>query len=92
PFRFPALQKKHGGPTDTERHVGDLGNIFAEDNGVAHIAIRDTVVSLHGKNSILGRGVVVHSDQDDLGRGGFADSQTTGHAGTRVACGVIGIL
>lgn len=65
---------------------------MAEDNGIAQINLKDNVISLTGKNSIIGRGVVVHSDADDLGRGGFADSLTTGHAGTRVACGVIGIL
>ena len=27
---------------------------------------------------------------DDLGKGGFEDSKTTGHAGGRAACGVIG--
>lgn len=53
--------------------------------------ITDSIISLVGKYSILGRAVVVHSDVDDLGRGGFSDSLTTGHAGTRVACGVIGI-
>jgi len=29
--------------------------------------------------------------EDDLGLGGHDDSKTTGHAGGRVACGVIGI-
>lgn len=33
----------------------------------------------------------VHADPDDLGKGGFEDSKTTGHAGGRLACGVIGI-
>ena len=33
----------------------------------------------------------VHADEDDLGRGGFEDSKTTGHAGGRLACGVIGL-
>lgn len=33
----------------------------------------------------------VHADEDDLGRGGFPDSKTTGHAGGRLSCGVIGI-
>lgn len=33
----------------------------------------------------------VHADPDDLGQGGFPDSKTTGHAGGRVACGVIGL-
>lgn len=33
----------------------------------------------------------VHADEDDLGKGGFQDSKTTGHAGGRLSCGVIGI-
>lgn len=33
----------------------------------------------------------VHADEDDLGKGGFEDSKTTGHAGGRLACGVIGV-
>lgn len=33
----------------------------------------------------------VHADEDDLGKGGFPDSKTTGHAGGRLSCGVIGI-
>ena len=37
------------------------------------------------------RSVILHADEDDLGRGGFPDSKTTGHAGARIACGVIGI-
>lgn len=81
----------HGGPTDEIRHVGDLGNIYAEENGVAQISLTDSKISLTGPNSIIGRAIVVHSDSDDLGRGGFSDSLTTGHAGTRLGCGVIGI-
>ena len=33
----------------------------------------------------------VHAGEDDLGRGGHEDSKTTGHAGGRLSCGVIGI-
>ena len=72
------------------RHAGDLGNIDAADEK-AIINKTDKEISLFpGKGCIIGRSVVVHADPDDLGRGGYADSKTTGHAGARLACGVIG--
>uniref|UniRef100_A0A7R9DDB4 Superoxide dismutase [Cu-Zn] n=2 Tax=Timema TaxID=61471 RepID=A0A7R9DDB4_TIMCR len=83
--------KDHAGPTDSDRHVGDLGNIEAGANGVAKVNITDSVISLTGSHSIIGRTVVVHADQDDLGKGGHELSKTTGNAGARSACGVIGI-
>ena len=86
--RFPA--KNHGGPQDDDRHHGDLGNIEAANDGVASIDLLDKVIKLDGPNSIVGRAVVCHQDDDDLGRGGHQDSKTTGHAGARIACGVIG--
>ncbi|XP_078699422.1 superoxide dismutase [Cu-Zn]-like [Branchiostoma floridae x Branchiostoma belcheri] len=82
--------RNHGGPNDVDRHVGDLGNIIAGADGIAKVDITDDQISLSGKFSILGRGLVVHADEDDLGRGGFSDSLTTGHAGARVGCGIIG--
>ena len=33
----------------------------------------------------------LHADPDDLGQGGVALSKTTGNAGARIACGIIGI-
>lgn len=51
----------------------------------------DKQISLIGPYSIVGRSVVVHAGTDDLGKGGHADSLTTGNAGGRAACGVIGI-
>lgn|ERR1719299_91453 len=82
--------KDHGGPEDENRHVGDLGNIVANESGVAAVQLEDKQLTLHGINSIVGRSLVVHADEDDLGRGGYQDSKTTGHAGGRVSCGVIG--
>jgi Cu-Zn family superoxide dismutase len=82
---------EHGGPDDATRHVGDLGNIEAGADGVANINITDKLVSLLGNKSVVGRAIVVHEGTDDLGKGGEDDSKTTGHAGGRAACGVIGI-
>lgn len=81
----------HGGPGDKVRHVGDLGNIVADSKGVVRTSFVDNVIRLRGtKANIIGRGLIIHADEDDLGKGGEADSLTTGHAGKRVACAVIG--
>lgn len=83
--------KTHGAPGDEERHVGDLGNVTAGEDGKAKINMTDSMISLTGPLSIIGRTVVVHADVDDLGKGGVELSKTTGNAGGRLACGVIGI-
>uniref|UniRef100_A0A7G7XXM8 Superoxide dismutase [Cu-Zn] n=1 Tax=Tridacna squamosa TaxID=80830 RepID=A0A7G7XXM8_TRISQ len=88
---FNPLDKEHGAPEDEIRHVGDLGNVTAGADGVANIDITDSKISLTGAHSIIGRTVVVHADVDDLGKGGHELSKTTGNAGGRLACGVIGI-
>jgi Cu-Zn family superoxide dismutase len=70
-------------------HVGDLGNITADENGMASFSIQANRVELIGNRSVVGRGLVVHADQDDLGQGGDEESKKTGNAGDRLACGVI---
>eukprot|EP00602_Paraphysomonas_sp_CaronLab_P006960 CAMPEP_0185025180 /NCGR_PEP_ID=MMETSP1103-20130426/8244_1 /TAXON_ID=36769 /ORGANISM="Paraphysomonas bandaiensis, Strain Caron Lab Isolate" /LENGTH=160 /DNA_ID=CAMNT_0027558329 /DNA_START=202 /DNA_END=684 /DNA_ORIENTATION=+ len=79
----------HGGRNDEVRHVGDLGNVVANHWGVAQGVIYDGVVKLTGKYSVVGRSVMVHAGEDDLGRGGHELSLTTGNAGGRIACGEI---
>jgi len=49
-----------------ERHVGDMGNIES-DGKLAEIDYVDKVITLVGEHSIIGRTVVVHADEDDLG-------------------------
>ena len=83
--------KTHGGPDMEERHVGDLGNVTAGEDGVAKYEIEDHLVMLCGDNSVIGRSFVVHAGVDDLGQGGHELSSTTGNAGGRLACGVIGL-
>lgn len=75
----------HAGPDAEARHVGDLGNLTADTEGVATYDRVDGAVQLHGPHGIIGRGVIVHAGADDL------TSQPTGGAGARLACGVIGI-
>ena len=36
------------------------------------------MISLSGENSIIGRTMVIHADQDDLGQGGHELSKSTG--------------
>jgi len=79
---------KHGDLEDRDSHSGDLGNIQSDDNGVAIGIIRTNKFLV---NEIIGRSIVIHADEDDLGRGYHKDSLTTGHSGDRIGCGVIGI-
>jgi len=88
---FNPFAKNHGAPSDTERHVGDLGNIKTDSTGSASFAFEDSLISLNGPLSIVGRAVVLHAGTDDLGRGGDPESLKTGNAGARAACGVIGL-
>ena len=81
--------KEHGGPNDENRHVGDLGNITANEDGVAKGRLEDKMVKLEGPTSVIGRSIMIHADRDDLGKGGDAESLKTGNAGARVACGAI---
>ncbi|KAF2362156.1 Superoxide dismutase copper/zinc binding domain [Trinorchestia longiramus] len=87
---YNPFQREHGAPMDRIRHVGDLGNIFANSAGEARVDVSDHLVSLVGPNSVIGRAFVVHEGIDDLGQGGHESSKTTGNAGGRVGCGVIG--
>jgi Cu-Zn family superoxide dismutase len=88
---YNPFTKTHGGLYDDERHVGDLGNVESDENCKATFKAEVSSVHLIGKYSVIGRTLVLHADEDDLGRGNFPDSKITGHAGLRIACGIIGL-
>jgi len=88
----PLNASQHGAPTDPIRHVADMGNIVADENGIAKFTFSDPVLSLYPTNPafVIGRVLLVHDLFDDLGRGENAMSKINGNAGGRLACGVIG--
>jgi len=79
-------ETSHGGLHDG--HAGDLGNIKSDENGKCKISLKTDKFRV---GDILGRSIIIHEDEDDLGLGEFEDSKTTGHSGSRIACSVIGI-
>lgn len=80
---FNPTNGKHGGPGNPDRHVGDMGNVEANEQGVGHYDRVDELMKLNGTDSIIGRSVVIHADEDDL------TSQPSGNSGPRIGCGVI---
>lgn len=82
--------KNHGGPLSKERHVGDLGNVKSNKNKIVNMIMSDKLIKLRGKYSIIGRSVVIHEKEDDLGLGNNKESLITGNAGKRILCGIIG--
>ena len=77
---------EHGGLENG--HAGDLGNIKTDDEGNCMMSLKTNKFIV---DDILGRSIIIHDDEDDLGLGGHEDSLTTGHSGARIACSVIGI-
>lgn len=79
---FNPAGNDHAAPSDSARHMGDMGNIEADAEGNATVDYVDAVITL---DQIRGRAVILHGGEDDL------SSQPSGAAGPRKACGVIGI-
>ncbi|KAL8116619.1 hypothetical protein AgCh_022965 [Apium graveolens] len=69
-----------GAPKNEVHHAGDLGNIIANADVILEW-------ELSGPNAVIGRSLVVHELEDDLGKGGHELSLSTGNAGARLACG-----
>jgi Cu/Zn superoxide dismutase len=80
----------HGaGPTSKrERHTGDLGNISIKSN--KNYVRKTYYIKGTSVRDLIGRSIIVHEGEDDLGQGSFEDSKTTGHSGKRIGCAIIG--
>lgn len=80
---FNPESKAHGAPDAKEHHAGDLGNITIGADGKGKLSMKDSLLQLSGQESIVGRAIILHANQDDM------KTQPTGNAGARIACGVI---
>jgi Cu-Zn family superoxide dismutase len=82
---FNPADHEHAGPDAERKHMGDMGNITAGEDGTARVDAEFgfLVLDPEADNSIMGKAVVVHAGADDM------SSQPSGDAGARVACGVI---
>lgn len=72
-------------PEDIDRITGDLGNLEAGEDGTATHETMLEGAELTGTKSIIGRAVIVHEKPND------PNDPPIGGAGSRQACGVIGI-
>ncbi|XP_072318737.1 extracellular superoxide dismutase [Cu-Zn]-like [Eucyclogobius newberryi] len=86
-----ASTRGHYNPNNVNhpQHPGDFGNFMTQDGRIN--AMLESEATLFGGHSVIGRAVVVHQQQDDLGQGGDASSLQNGNAGPRIGCCVIGI-
>lgn len=72
-------------PADIEEITGNLGELVADDQGVATHRALIPEATLQGEYTLLGRSVVIHAKPND------ATQPPIGAAGDRLACGVIGV-
>lgn len=67
---YNPLNTTHGSPYDSIRHVGDMGNVVSKGEKETFFSLVDDSISLVGKYSVIGRSIVIHENEDDLGKGG----------------------
>eukprot|EP01137_Pigoraptor_chileana_P031477 Opistho-2@19352 len=73
----------HGDRMSYRRHVGDLGNVAADWSGRASFRFSDALIKVWDS---IGRSLVVHAGEDDLGLGCHTTSPINGNSGARVVC------
>jgi Cu-Zn family superoxide dismutase len=75
----------HGRWGQAAFHHGDIGNLEANPAGEATLTFTTDLWTIGGPaaSDVVGRSVIVHEKADDF------QTQPTGNAGGRVACGVI---
>lgn len=85
---FNPTGASHGDLNDPNGHYGDFGNLTVHPNGTCKTLITSNFLRM---NDVLGRSLIIHDSEDDLGLGPYPDSTTTGHSGSRYAWGIVGV-
>ena len=82
----------HGGRSSKTRHSGDMGNVRSDNGHIETSFYLDNPgfsVDPYHTRTIIGRGVVLHNERDDCGKGKNKESKITGNSGARIMCGPI---
>lgn len=79
---FNPNNAEHTCPPNEARHAGDLGNIEIT-NGAGRADVTTDLLTLSGPHSVVGKAIILHANEDDC------QTQPTGNAGDRLACGVV---
>ncbi len=81
---FNPTGKTHGFLSADGPHAGDMPNQYVSADGILRAQVYNDRVHLNReKDGILGRALMIHAQPDDY------QSQPSGNAGKRLACGVI---
>ena len=80
---FNPAQHAHADVNVNPRHVGDMGNLVADNKNKVNSSVTIEGLPLGGPESIIGKAVIIHKNKDD------GKTQPTGNAGDRLACAVI---
>lgn len=82
---FNPAGQAHGSMGADPHHAGDMPNQKANAQGVAEVdmLVHDISLAPGNAHDVIGRALIVHEQPDDY------QSQPSGNAGARIACGVI---
>jgi Cu-Zn family superoxide dismutase len=83
---FNPEETKHGLLNPEGPHAGDMPNIHVPEDGKLTIEVLNTLITLSQQSALLdedGSALVIHAEPDDY------KSDPAGHAGDRIACGVV---
>ena len=75
--------ENHGKWGHDQHHMGDIGNITADKDGVARTVFTTDKWCIgcdDASKNIVGKSIIIHADKDDF------HTQPTGNAGGRVGC------